>query len=222
VRQAFVEQEQGNHVCACGCDCAIPIRVSHYSSGIPKFIQGHNAKLVAPPGKRNGRTRELRATMGPTLVEEYEAGATCKELGDKYDASYTTIWKIVKEFGGTIRPPVVSTGGPFHGKWGAEHPHWKDGTMITADGYRKTWIPPGHPFSAMQHKGTSYVYEHRLVMAHHLGRPLRKGETVHHIDGNRLNNDISNLQLRQGAHGMGAKVGCRDCGSYNVGPLPLD
>ena len=40
------------------------------------------------------------------------------------------------------------------------------------------------------------VLEHRLVMEGVLGRPLTKYETVHHIDGNRENNNIDNLQLR--------------------------
>ena len=29
----------------------------------------------------------------------------------------------------------------------------------------------------------------------HIGRRLHPGECVHHIDGNRLNNDLANLQL---------------------------
>jgi hypothetical protein len=37
--------------------------------------------------------------------------------------------------------------------------------------------------------------EHRVVMSRHLGRPLVKGETVHHKDGVRDHNDISNLEL---------------------------
>lgn len=41
----------------------------------------------------------------------------------------------------------------------------------------------------------SYVIQHRAVMAIHLGRPLKEDELVHHLDGNRSNNDISNLRL---------------------------
>ncbi len=37
--------------------------------------------------------------------------------------------------------------------------------------------------------------EHRLFMEQYLGRPLRPDEVVHHIDGNRSNNTLANLQL---------------------------
>ena len=38
-------------------------------------------------------------------------------------------------------------------------------------------------------------FEHRLVMERHLGRKLLPNETVHHRDGDKLNNDITNLEL---------------------------
>ena len=40
-----------------------------------------------------------------------------------------------------------------------------------------------------------WVREHRWLMEQHLGRKLEKWEQVHHIDGNYLNNDLSNLEV---------------------------
>lgn len=41
----------------------------------------------------------------------------------------------------------------------------------------------------------NHRYAHRLVMEILLGRPLRRDEHVHHLDGNKVNNRPSNLQL---------------------------
>lgn len=46
----------------------------------------------------------------------------------------------------------------------------------------------------------------RVVMEEFLGRPLTKYKVVHHIDGNRQNNNISNLELWNKSHPPGQRV----------------
>jgi hypothetical protein len=56
---------------------------------------------------------------------------------------------------------------------------------INKRGYRVLTVH-GHPNASAQ----GALFEHRLVMAKALGRPLREGETAHHRDGQRANNTI--------------------------------
>ena len=55
--------------------------------------------------------------------------------------------------------------------------------------------------------GMGKVLEHRQVVALEIGRPLSDGEVVHHIDGDKLNNNPSNLVLFASAldHHVGNK-----------------
>jgi hypothetical protein len=95
---------------------------------------------------------------------------------------------------------------------GALNVNWRGGKM-TSQGYVRLLVDVAGK--------RTYLYAHRLVMEEALGRPLRSDEGVHHINGDRADNRLANLQLRQGAHGNGAAFCCADCGSANVVAVPL-
>lgn len=52
-------------------------------------------------------------------------------------------------------------------------------------------LVPEHPNCTKN----GYVLMHRVIMENHLNRVLNADEVVHHLDGNKHNNDITNLQL---------------------------
>lgn len=104
---------------------------------------------------------------------------------------------------------------------GTRHGRWKGGRVPHPDGYVLVHMSPDHRFAAEMRTSQGYCLEHRLVMAEHLDRPLRRQETVHHINGDKADNRIVNLQLRQGRHGKHSCFRCADCGSTNVESIPL-
>lgn len=89
----------------------------------------------------------------------------------------------------SLHPSMQKKQHAAHGQWNV-FPSSRGGNTTIYGGY--VWEQcPGHPLA--NHWG--FVAQHRLVAESMLGRPLRKGEVVHHHDEVRTNNDESNLQV---------------------------
>ena len=134
-----------------------------------------------------------------------------------------SVFQIHKQTGvnqGTIRRRLEAAGVQVesrHAK-GERIPGFRNYRINGSGGYVLRNVPADSPFASMRN-GKGYVPEHRLVVAERLGRPLRKDEHVHHIDGNRQNNTDENLQLVKVNHGSGVRYRCAQCGSHDVEPI---
>jgi len=83
---------------------------------------------------------------------------------------------------------------------GEGHHNWKGGRSKHAQGYiniANSLVP--EEFQCMCRKNGK-VFEHRLVMAQHLGRPLKPTEVVHHKNHVRDDNRVENLELLPVSH----------------------
>lgn len=74
---------------------------------------------------------------------------------------------------------------------GPKNPNWRGGRSVASNGYVIVRVGVGHHLADVR----GYAYEHRVVAEQKIGRPLVKGEHVHHADGNRQNNDPENLEV---------------------------
>lgn len=81
------------------------------------------------------------------------------------------------------------------GRFGPDNPMWNGGRCVKS-GYIMI-KQRDHPNA----NARGYVFEHRLIMEKKLGRYLTIDEVVHHLDGNKMNNDINNLiMMSQSEH----------------------
>ncbi len=60
------------------------------------------------------------------------------------------------------------------------------------NGYKLIYLPEHH-LSMNNDNWDGYVYEHIIIMEQSIGRSITLDEEVHHLDGDRSNNRISNL-----------------------------
>ncbi len=150
-----------------------------------------------------------------SILERWNNKESLESIAESFEVSPPTIKKILIEQGIEKKNFKVC---------GEKCHNWNNG-KIKIEGYIYVRLYKDDPYFCMvqnTRKNASYVAEHRLVVAKYLGRPLEKEEQVHHINHNRKDfNDISNLELRLGAHGNGGCYKCNVCGSKDISAIKL-
>lgn len=76
-------------------------------------------------------------------------------------------------------------------RFGADNHMWRGGRTVASNGYILVRVGVGHHLADVR----GYAYEHRVNAEQKIGRRLEAGEQVHHIDGNKQNNTLDNLEV---------------------------
>lgn len=137
---------------------------------------GVSKKLVMNYMNRYGIERNKRPKWSDTvgkISSHFKEGVTTAEVAEATGYSSASVLKAATEVGFKLT-------NTYH-----------TGEIITHNGYRMIPAPAGHPDA--DSKG--YIREHRLIMERKIGRRLKSDEVVHHINHDKLDNSLSNLEL---------------------------
>lgn len=173
--------------------------------GCSTYVIGRLVHATSRPRAAGGqKPLALKKNEVRSAIARYKRGESQQQIADDYGVSQSVISRVLRRSGiETRRVP-------------SRHASWKGGRSLNADGYMLVLVRPDDPFAEMRN-AAGYVLEHRLVMARKLGRPLGKDETVHHKNGNRADNRVTNLELRIGRHGKGSThAHCPTCTCFGV------
>jgi len=136
-----------------------------------------------------------------------------REIG-KNPASHIFVWLACEDCG-KERWVDIYKGNPLCLKCahkGTRNGRWKNGKSERPDGYLSVCLDSTDFFYPMANP-RGRVLEHRLVMARHLGRCLNVSEVVHHKNGDRRDNHLSNLEILSQSEHMKKHMGGADLGS---------
>lgn len=184
-----------------------------HSNADMKFMFGVSDGVIRQIVRRAGhplrKTGGRKKVITPTIIDEilrlHAGGVPQMAIATVVHCQQSTVSVILRERG------------LYDGRRasGDRHGSWKGGLAL-CEGYVLQSASRADPVVGRMVRRNGYVPQHRLVMARHLGRHLESHESVHHINGDRKDNRVENLQLRQGQHGKGVVFRCCQCGSHDI------
>lgn len=162
-------------------------------------------------------SRKCAATKRKIPLSEmaglYESGLSSREVSDLAGVSAHAVRIALKSYGVSLRglsdamklshnKPGMSemfskaatgrrhtdeTKEKLSSVFGVNHPLWRGGVTLSAQGYLQFTASPENGDNAGR-------LVHQVICEQKEGRKIKDGFHVHHIDGNKLNNDPENLQ----------------------------
>lgn len=119
-------------------------------------------------------------------------GMSQDEIAKVFNTTQHVIWRAMKKMG------VLTRKAAKRNQLGAFNSNWNGGRVLVANKRKGTRFSNGGYWYILNpnHKNATksgYVAEHIMVASMSIGRPLKKGECVHHKDLNKQNNNPSNL-----------------------------
>ena len=143
------------------------------------YCSGHYQRLLIHGDPLGGGPERLRLPGQGCSVEGCDGDRHARGLCGKH------YWRIRAY--GSVEPPKREPKPPT--KW------------VSKSGYVVVYAPDNPMVNS-----SGNVMEHRLVMSEALGRPLDGDENVHHINGDRADNRIENLELWSKCQPAGQRV----------------
>ena len=204
-------------------------------SAISKALHRHGVK-TRPPGRFTAEKLKNKEW----LAEAYKTRTT-RSIAKEIGCSATAVAYALKRYNVKLRPPVRKVLPEIMADYEWMSKRYSEVSTVIMG--RELECSPTTILAALNKLGISTKIiptkptpykqkigpdgkpkkEHRLIMEQHLGRKLDTNEHVHHIDGNKRNNNLENLIILTKSshcslHGNKRQKVCFICDKSFIGP----